>query len=85
MENKDTIKITKMSDYDKEQILKEMKITDPFYDNPTYYNDILTRHIRLSKHIKKNYTQWNLNFSFFLYVYIFLNSSVSNRWELNCG
>ncbi|HEY8389639.1 MAG TPA: hypothetical protein VIL26_01605 [Clostridia bacterium] len=57
MENKDTIKITKMSDYDKEQILKEMKITDPFYDKPTYYNDILTRHIRLSKHIKKNYTQ----------------------------
>lgn len=35
-----------------DNILKEMKINDPYYNGYTYYNDILSRHIRLSQHIK---------------------------------
>ncbi len=57
MKDQKILRITKMSDYDKKQILKEMKIKNPDYKNPTYYEDLLKRHQRLSDFIKKNYTQ----------------------------
>lgn len=50
-------KIIKLSDYDKKQILKEMKINNPDYNTTTYYEDLIKRHKRLSEYIRKNYTQ----------------------------
>jgi hypothetical protein len=58
MNSENQNKITKSSDYDKTQILNEMKnkVKNPNSLISTYYDELIRRHTRLSQYIKKNYT-----------------------------
>ncbi|NLC16379.1 MAG: hypothetical protein GX756_00650 [Clostridiales bacterium] len=41
------------------KILREMKINDPYKNDFSYYNDIVSRHLRLAEYIKITHNKDN--------------------------